>query len=101
MRYIANATVFNHSSYSIDADDFKEEERSAEFPLIEKLIEDNYFGVGLYQAPDFRLLKANQKYSDYLKAKYHLDSIPFDQCIKDFVQKFKGSELEKILDQSC
>ena len=95
MVYVANVSALNYSSYSFAEGDFKEEKKCGEFPLVEKLIEDNFFAVGLFKVPDFRLIKANQKYGDYLKAEYHLESIPFGQDIKDFVPKFKGSELEK------
>ncbi|MEL7656358.1 MAG: hypothetical protein AAGU75_10680, partial [Bacillota bacterium] len=96
MGYVVNAFKLNQSAYALITDEFNEEIRSAEFSFVEKLIKDNIFGVGIYCAPDFRLLKANQKYSDYLKAKYHLKSIPLGQCMQDFVPEFKGSILESV-----
>jgi len=73
----------------------KEDLKCVEISLFDKLFNDNFFAVGIYRSSDYRLMKANHKYYDYLKSKYNLESIPLGQCITDFAPGFKGSIFER------
>lgn len=59
----------------------------SELSLVGKLLGDNFSGVGLYSCPDFRLLKANQSYLEYLKGTFqrsgNMVSMCLDQIIPD------------------
>jgi len=61
-----------------------------------KLIAENDRGVGIYTAPNFILLKANQTYLDYLPKPFNTKELVYGKCLKDFVPGFEGSHGDKI-----
>lgn len=67
--------------------------------LVEKLMDDNLKGVGLYSSPDFRLLKANQKYLDYMQEAYHRSGNVFSLCLDEVVPDYCGSHMESLWGQ--
>ena len=69
---------------------------NSELSLIDKLIKDNYMGVGLYSCPDFRLLKANRKCLEYLKEACHTEENPISLCLKEIIPDFTGSKTENL-----
>ena len=96
MVYSLYPFLLNHGEYAVIRDvKIKEDIKCVEFSLIEKLFEDNFFAVGVYQTSDYRLIKANQKYCEYLNGKYNLDYLPIGSCIDEFAPDFKGSKSEK------
>lgn len=78
---------------------FLEKENSSlesKFPYVEQLYLDNNSGIAIYSSPDLVLLKANQKYINYLNEPFNNKEscigLKFDQIVKGF----KGSVAEEI-----
>lgn len=69
---------------------------NSELSLIDKLVKDNNMGVGLYSCPDFRLLKTNQKYLEYLNEAWLTEVNPVSLCLKELVAGFSGSKMEAL-----
>ncbi len=69
---------------------------NSEQSFVEKLIEDNNMGIGLYSCPDYRLLQANQKYLDYLQDTYNEENF-LGRCLASFIPDFKGSDQQSLL----
>ncbi len=74
---------------------------NSELSLINKLIKDNIMGLGLYSCPDFRLLKANRKYLEYLIETWRTGRNPIGLCLKEIIPNFQGSETESVWINSC
>ena len=53
--------------------------------FIENLINDNKMGIGIYTANDIKLIKANQKYLDYLQNPYNTKEVAYGKCISEFI----------------
>ena len=64
--------------------------------ILDKLLNENNVGVGLFSSPDFRLLKANQRYLDYLDDRYQGTSF-LGKCPEEIIREYKGSSLEHQL----
>lgn len=60
--------------------------------FIEKLINDNHTGIALYSCPDLRMLKANQKYLDFMGEPYNRKEDILGHCLKGFVIDFEGNK---------
>ncbi|MDD3168010.1 MAG: ATP-binding protein [Eubacteriales bacterium] len=64
--------------------------------LVDKLMEDNFEGVGLYSCPDFRLLKANQMYLEYMQEACQRSGNMFSLCLDEMVPDYWGSDMESL-----
>jgi signal transduction histidine kinase len=64
-------------------------------PFLSKLISENMVGVGIYGAPNFILLNANQRYLDCLPKPYHTKDLAYGKTLKEIVPQFMGSEEEQ------
>lgn len=64
--------------------------------FVMKLISENATGVGIYTAPDFILINANQTYLNQLPKPYNTKEIVFGKPIKYFIPNFEGSHGEKV-----
>jgi len=69
---------------------------NSELSLIDKLIKDNNMGVGLYSCPDFRLLKVNKKYLNYLQGAWCPEANLIGLCLEEIIPDFSGSETEAL-----
>lgn len=67
-----------------------------ESSLVDKILKDNFLGVGLYSCPDFRLLKANRKYQEYIKGAWQMESNPLSLCLNEIIPGFNGSKTEAL-----
>lgn len=68
----------------------------SELSLVNKLVKDNDKGVGLYSCPDFRLLKANQKYLEYMQEACHSEGNLLSLCLDAMVPDYCGSKTESL-----
>lgn len=78
---------------------FNEKENSrleSKFLYVEQLYLDNNFGIAIYSASDLVLLKANQKYIDYLDEPFNKKDNCIGKNIEKIVKGFKGSVAEEI-----
>ena len=78
---------------------FDEKENSrleSKFLYVEQLYLDNNCGVAIYSSPDLVLLKANQKYIDYLNEPFNRKENCIGQKLDHIVKGFKGSVAEEI-----
>jgi signal transduction histidine kinase len=66
------------------------------FQFVNRLITDGKIGVGIYTAPDLMLIKANQKYLNYLPKPYNTKELVYGKYMRDFIPDFIGSYAEKI-----
>lgn len=66
------------------------------FPFVQQLYLDNVIGVAIYSAPDFRLLKANGQYLDFMYEPYNKIENVIGLTIKEFIPGWIGSPAEKI-----
>ena len=64
--------------------------------FISKLITENLVGVGIYDAHDFKLLKANQTYLDYLPISYHTKEFAYGKTLGNLISGFEGSAEEEL-----
>jgi len=69
--------------------------------LVNKLVNDTHLGAGLYSCPDFRLLKANLKYLNYLRDNYHLEEDPLGAQMNGVIRGFNESKWKKQLQKVC
>lgn len=65
--------------------------------FMNKIMEDNQIGVGVFTCLDFRLLKANTKYLGYIQDTYHKDGNLVGLCLKDVIPDFTGGKWEELL----
>ncbi len=70
---------------------------NSELSLVDKLLKDNYMGVGLFSSPDFRLLKANREYLEYMLEAYHKEGNLIGFCLEEMVPDFCGSKMQNLL----
>ncbi|MDD4565547.1 MAG: HAMP domain-containing sensor histidine kinase [Eubacteriales bacterium] len=63
----------------------------------ERLIEDNIWGIGVYSCPDFRLIKANQKYSEYIQGVYSREYAHAEIIFKNPISNLRENNLEILL----
>ncbi|WP_315068914.1 PAS domain-containing sensor histidine kinase [uncultured Clostridium sp.] len=57
--------------------------------FIENLINDNKIGIGIYTANDLKLIKANQKYLDYMPKPFNKKELVYGKCIHEFIDNFE------------
>lgn len=69
-----------------------------QFSIIEELYSDNSVGVAIFGIPDITLLKANQKYLDFLDKPFNNINNSLGKSIGDIVTGWHGSTSEKIWD---
>ena len=62
--------------------------------FVQELFVENVVGVNIFSVPDLILLKANQKYLDFLDAPYNRIENSLGKSIKEIVTGFEGSQLE-------
>jgi len=66
------------------------------FQYFEQLYLDNSSRIAIYDASDLVLLKANQKYIDYLAKPFNKEENFIGQSLKKIIRDFKGSDAEKL-----
>ena len=64
---------------------------------VDRLMKDNMLGIGIYSCPDFRLLKANQKYSEYIRNIFNREDPHLKISFDNSSPGFKGSRPESLL----
>jgi signal transduction histidine kinase len=64
-------------------------------PFLNRLIEDDRTGVGIYSVQDFTLIKANQTYLSYLPSPYNSKEMAYGKRLKDIIPNFEVSNGEK------
>lgn len=69
---------------------------NSETSFVDRLLKDNYLGVALYSCPDFRLLKANEKYQEYLRGAWQVERNPVSLCLHEIIPDFSGSKIESL-----
>jgi len=66
--------------------------------FIEQTFTDNIQGLAVYSVPDLILLKANQKYLDFLQPSFNKEENSIGRSINEIVTGFVGSQVEVIWD---
>ncbi len=66
----------------------------SELSLVNTLVKDNDKGVGLYNCSGFQLLKANQKYLEYMQEVFHSKGNMISLCLDAMVPDYYGSKTE-------
>lgn len=59
--------------------------------FVENLINDNKIGIGIYTAHDLKLIKANQKYLDYMPKPFNTKEVIYGKYIHEFVHNYETS----------
>ena len=62
----------------------------------EQLFRDNNVGCSIYSVPDLILLKANQKYLDFMNPPYNIMEKCIGTTLKESVPKFEGSNSDEL-----
>lgn len=57
--------------------------------FVESLINDNKIGIAIYTAGDLKLIKANQKYLDYMPKPFNTKEAIYGKCISEFLKNYK------------
>jgi len=70
---------------------------NSELSLADKVLKGNYMGVGLFSSPEFRLLKANRQYLEYMLEAYHKEGNLISLCLDEMVPAFRGSWIHNLL----
>lgn len=65
--------------------------------FIESLINDNRIGIGIYTANDLRLIKANQKYLDYMPKPFNEKSAIYGKHASEFMNNYEKSNVSEII----
>jgi len=65
--------------------------------FIESLINDNNIGIGIYTANDLRLIKANQKYLDYMPNPFNEKSAIYGKRASEFMNNYEKSNVSEII----
>jgi hypothetical protein len=60
-------------------------------------INDNKIGIGIYTAKDIKLIKANQKYLDYLPKPFNTKEVSYGKCIHEFMPHIEENRLVNAL----
>ncbi len=66
------------------------------FPFANMLYSGNYYGIGIYSAPDKTLLKANEKYISFFDKPYNKKENCIGKNVSEVTTGFKGSTYEEI-----
>lgn len=69
---------------------------NSELSFSNKLLKENHIGVGLYNGPDFRLLKANEKYLGYMQDAYHMEENPVGHCLGEMISDYTENRTESM-----
>ncbi|MBR0598875.1 ATP-binding protein [Sinanaerobacter chloroacetimidivorans] len=75
-----------YSIYEINNSRFEDKNQ-----FIERLIADNVTGIGVYTAPDFILIRANQTYLNYLPVPFRSKEMSYGKKLKEIFDDFEGS----------
>lgn len=65
--------------------------------FIERLIHDGKFGIAIYTAQDFTMLKANQMYLDYLPKLFNTKELAYGKRLTEILPGFKNGHGEREL----
>lgn len=57
--------------------------------FVENLINDNKIGIGIYTAHDLKLVKANQKYLDYIPKPFNTKEAAYGKCLDKLMPNFE------------
>jgi|GEM_PF-1672363 Signal transduction histidine kinase len=69
----------------------------SELSFVCKMLKENYVGVGLYSCPDYRLLKTNKVYLEYMQDAYQTGCGMVSQCLSEIIPDYAGSKMESML----
>lgn len=57
--------------------------------FVQNLINDNKIGIGIYTAHDLKLVKANQKYLDYIPKPFNTKEVAYGKCVDKLMPNFE------------
>ena len=57
--------------------------------FVENLINDNKIGIGIYTAHDLKLVKANQKYLDYIPKPFNTKEVAYGKYLDELMRNFE------------
>lgn len=69
---------------------------NSELSLVGRMMKENYVGVGLFSCPDFRLLKANSRFVEYVKDAWHREGNLIGRCLDELTEDYDGGNSEAI-----
>lgn len=65
-------------------------------PYLSQLCKSNLVGIAVYSVPDMILVKANQKYLDFLEPPFNQGHCSMGRKIDKIITEWKGSQVEKF-----
>lgn len=64
--------------------------------IAKKLLEDNEYGIGIYTVPGYMLIKANQKYMDFLPTPFNTKDLAYGKHIWEIIHDFNEGKGDKL-----
>ncbi|MDR3594498.1 ATP-binding protein [Clostridium sp.] len=86
---IENFAHFDNSTNLYIFDEIENSRLDNKLLFVENLINDNKIGIGIFTAADLKLIKANQKYLDYIPEPFNTKEVVYGKCLGEFMDKFK------------
>ncbi|OOM78713.1 ATP-binding protein [Clostridium sp. BL-8] len=80
---------FNNNSTLYIFNELEDSRLDNKLLFIENLINDNKIGIGIYTANDLKLIKANQKYLDYMPKPFNKKELVYGKCIHEFIDNIE------------
>lgn len=93
---INNSTHFDNNINLYIFDEIENSRLDNKLLFVESLINDNKIGIGIYTANDIKLIKANQKYLDYLPKSFNTKEVAYGICMSEFVPDFEKSRAKEV-----
>jgi len=74
---------------------------NSELSLVDKFLKDNNSAVGLFSSPDFRLLKANRKYLEFIRDACRAEGNMIGRCLSEIVPNYGESKTKSLWQNIC
>jgi len=88
---IENSTHFDNSINLYIFNEIENSRLDNKLLFVESLINDNKIGIGIFTASDLKLVKANQKYLDYMPKPFNTKEFIYGKFINEFIPHYETS----------
>lgn len=95
---IENSTHFDSNTNLYIFNEIENSRLDNKLLFVENLINDNKIGIGIYTAGDLKLVKANQKYLDYMPKPFNTKEIIYGKCLHEFIHNYETSDAKEAFD---
>lgn len=76
----------------------------SKFLFMDRLMSDEKIGIAIFEAKDFKLLKANQTYLNYLPKPFNTEETSYEKPLREIIPEFKNErgegEWRRIVEQN-